>query len=102
MNTESANIRALRERYRRRLVGKLTELDQLTEREAHPHQQEGEGGLDLAQYLHRLAGSSGMYGYQDISTVARAAMRDIEERNRQSLEQHLNRLRALLAEYSSG
>lgn len=70
---DSPQILALKERYKSSFEEKTQLLsDYLTAVE------NGEATLDqvseLGSFLHKLAGSSGMYGYDDISAASREAM----------------------------
>ena len=46
--------------------------------------------------LHKLVGSSGMYGYSDIAQLSRAAMQSNQRNDAQLLVEQLNKLRDLL------
>jgi HPt (histidine-containing phosphotransfer) domain-containing protein len=52
--------------------------------------------IELHQYLHKLAGSSGMYGYSEIAQLSRAAMQSSKRKATQLLTDQLGELRDLL------
>ncbi len=55
---------------------------------------------DTREMLHKLAGSSGMYGYTDISTVCRSAMERADQDDSTSLVNRLEHLKELLEQYA--
>jgi hypothetical protein len=74
MNQDSVKIQQLKHRYRNSLATKLEELDSYLFAFEF-----GEGNIrsrlvELHEYLHKLAGSAGMYGYDDIAKMARDSM----------------------------
>ena len=54
----------------------------------------------LRDDLHKLAGSSGMYGYADISKVCRHAMSAIDEEKLEDLAQYLHEAQQLLKQHA--
>ncbi len=95
MKAESDQVRALRTRYKESLPEKAALV-----REWH-HQETGNGiseaGIDdLSSWLHKLAGSAGMYEYQDISDFARSLMHALPDLNSQELISRLMTLESLL------
>lgn len=55
---------------------------------------------DIKQNLHKLAGSSGMYGYDDLANITREAMQLIDQNNYGRLQQQLLALRNLLRQHA--
>jgi HPt (histidine-containing phosphotransfer) domain-containing protein len=56
--------------------------------------------IETHQCLHRLAGSSGMYGYSDIAELSRAAMQSSQRNDAPLLVEQLNELRDLVEQYA--
>jgi HPt (histidine-containing phosphotransfer) domain-containing protein len=52
--------------------------------------------VEIHQYLHKLAGSSGMYGYSEIAQLSRAAMQSSKCKAIRLLVEQLSELRDLL------
>jgi len=55
---------------------------------------------DTREMLHKLAGSSGMYEYNDISSVCRSAMDRIDQKDYTALVNRLEHLKALFEQYA--
>jgi len=55
---------------------------------------------DTREMLHKLAGSSGMYGYDDISTICRTAMKRVDQSQTSVLINELEQLKDLLEQYA--
>lgn len=55
---------------------------------------------DTREMLHKLAGSSGMYGYADISAVCRSAMERADQGDSSALANRLEHLKELLEQYA--
>jgi len=55
---------------------------------------------DTREMLHKLAGSSGMYEYNDISSVCRSAMDRIDQEDFTALVNRLEHLKELLEQYA--
>lgn len=105
MATDSPQVMALRQRYRQSLTDKSNDLseflNQLSKAEQQSSWQLGdEAAHDLGEYLHKLAGSAGMYGYADIAQLARSAMDDNRQSNTVALFERLNELRSLLEQHA--
>lgn len=82
---EFDQIKALHERYRQSLNGKADSLDSLINEitvsapSTKASQTKQKALLDeLRDWLHKVAGSSGMYGYNEINTKSRALMTDLQ------------------------
>ncbi|MFT7526001.1 MAG: HPt (histidine-containing phosphotransfer) domain-containing protein [Arenicella sp.] len=56
--------------------------------------------IEIHQCLHKLAGSSGMYGYSAIAELSRAAMQSSQRNDAQLLVEQLNELRDLLQQHA--
>lgn len=56
--------------------------------------------LEVKEHMHKLAGSSGMYGYKDVCDVARSSMMAIDSDDTSSLLSDLEQLRDLLLNYA--
>lgn len=92
----SPQIQAIRERYKNSFPEKLTLVSGLVEAltELSPAAMDDAHGA-----LHKLAGSSGMYGYDDIATLCREAMVNVQRQERDELLVKLVELSALLKAY---
>ena len=68
---ESPQVKALKDRYRASFVEKIATLNEQRNALAI----DGDSQLTEAhESLHKLAGSSGMYGYEDVSLLCRKTM----------------------------
>ncbi len=95
---DSLQILAIRARYQKSFAEKLQQLKVL---EANYQKSQKQDALDeLKEYLHKLAGSSGMYGYDDLSHACRAAMAAIDEGMLQTLDQQLVLAQELLSKHA--
>ena len=102
-------IQKLRDRYKSSLVDKSVVISDLllmiSTDGSNPI--DGVGAIDKAcieihQYLHKLAGSSGMYGYPEIAQLSRAAMHSSQVKDAQLLVEQLNKLRDLVQQCALG
>lgn len=101
MTSESAQILAIRARYKKSLVEKAAIIEERTALIKNSSSQEL--AETLAAYrdeLHKLAGSSGMYGYQDICDLCRRAMSNIDASELTDMETRSSELHRLLLEYA--
>lgn len=76
--SDSERILAIRERYRESLGEKAQWLEDWRKE----FQDAGCGSIDsmeLSEWLHKLAGSSGMYDYAEISELARSLMLKVSD-----------------------
>ena len=55
--------------------------------------------LDLHSELHKLAGSSGMYGYDDISEICRLIMKEISGECFHEVISNLEKLNEMFSQY---
>lgn len=91
MTQDSPQILAIKERYKASFPDKADAVKHLLSTV------QSDGDLDLIkEEMHKLAGSSGMYGYEQISAVCRSAMSNADERNRQKLAGDLKKVIDLL------
>ena len=72
-DTESPQIQALKQRYKERLTDKI-ELIQLQISSIIEAGGDADSIEQAHQTLHKLAGSSGMYGYDDVNLLCRKVM----------------------------
>lgn len=93
---ESEKIVQLRRKYQRSLSDKLAELNQLwPPGESRPEGVLGNGS-EFFMYVHRLAGSSGMYGYENLSSTSRQVLNQLERHQVDELPVTVSKLRGLL------
>jgi HPt (histidine-containing phosphotransfer) domain-containing protein len=96
---ESPQIKALKERYRASFPEKVELLRQqrevVVDGQISPQQR-----LQVNEVLHKLAGSSGMYGYDEISAKCREIMAGIDDAVAASLEAQITDLMQLLESVS--
>lgn len=93
----SPQIQAIRERYK----GSLSEKAELIADHIDAITQAQPSAVDDAHgVLHKFAGSSGMYGYDDIALLCRNAMVCAQEVDKDQLLVHLTQLKALFEEYA--
>ena len=96
--SDSVGIDAIKKRYRNSLPDKAEELTQcmiaLTVEQSSDHD------LQAAHaFLHRFAGSSGMYGYDELSVQCQLAIEAIQESDRAKVLAQLQQLKQLLERY---
>lgn len=104
MNQDSIKIQQLKHRYKNSLGEKLEDLDGhllavgFDASGVHTRLDE------LHEYLHKLAGSAGMYGYDDIAQSAREAMvlttPHTEPPSSAAIKQAIGQLRQLLEQHA--
>ena len=105
MYQDSPQIQQLKSRYKASLPEKAAqtaELESLLLGEQAMLQQSLQ---DIHEFLHKLAGSAGMYDYDDIAVLARAAMQFVIAQAAETTDIHqvdaeLSKIRSLLLEYS--
>lgn len=71
--SESPQVKALKERYKQSFVDKI----ELLNSQLLSLNQGADNLLVIHENLHKLAGSSGMYGYSDISDLCRQTMESV-------------------------
>ena len=95
---ESPQVKALKERYKASFPEKIELLnEQLLSLSTQAS--EKSGFVEVRESLHKLAGSSGMYGYDDISLSCRNAMSIIDEADTVGLSSGLKEVIRLLEQY---
>lgn len=93
--SDSPQIQAIKQRYRESLKEKADMVAKFRS------SIEVESQFDLMkEELHKLAGSSGMYGYQDLADTCRAAMGSIDSDAVGVLADQLDLIVGLLNQYS--
>ena len=96
---ESPQIKALKQRYRASFPEKIEllrqQLDAVTDGNISPQQR-----LQVNEVLHKLAGSSGMYEYEDINVSCREIMADIDVIDAADLAHQIAELMLLLERHS--
>lgn len=98
-NPVSPQIAEIRARYQTSLPEKATMIDE------HIYLLSMESVADSLiqethEALHKLAGSAGMYGYDEISLLCRAAMTNTSQQALDTLLSQLSELKNLLEEYA--
>jgi chemotaxis protein histidine kinase CheA len=100
MTQDSDQVRALRQRYKTSLLAKADSIKEQVHEIAVSEHANTQLLNALHADLHKLAGSSGMYGYTDIAELTRAAMQDIAEQSNSELLKHLRKLTDLLEHHA--
>jgi len=100
MNNESIEIQAIKSRYKSSLVEKAEMINSYINQVLDTDFSEIEVYENLNGDLHKLAGSSGMYGYQDIADISRSSMKCIVNGDKETLQTNLVSLRNLLRQYA--
>ena len=96
----STNINAIQARYKASLGEKKMLIDNYRSRLFDTTSSLSELYEEVHADLHKLAGSLGMYGYDDLALQARLAMESALTGNKQELDESLVKLSLLFAEYS--
>lgn len=96
---DSPQIKALKERYRASFPEKIEILRQQCETIADG-QICSKQRLQVNEELHKLAGSSGMYGYHEINTSCREIMAEIDVSDAATLVPKITGLMLLLEQHS--
>ncbi len=91
MSTDSPQVQALKERYKESFQEKLTVVQSMLDDMGRM-----EDFTSIREELHKLAGSSGMYGYSDISGACRSAIECIDDDHESGLAMFLSHLIGLL------
>ena len=96
--SESPQVAAIRARYQTSLMEKSQLIDNHAKavNKANSEAAMQAATHELREDLHKLAGSSGMYGYTDISEVCRKAMRVVDNNVTDELESCLAELQDLI------
>ena len=96
MNTDSPQVQQLKLRYRASFRDKAAELQRFASELSAISKRQAEHLAEARAFLHKLAGSAGMYGYQNIADLARGAMHDIDNGLNPQLIEKITRLCSLL------
>lgn len=96
----SDRINELRMRYKRSLAEKAEMLETLSAKIPTQMPVSEEMQSEIHEFLHKLAGSSGMYGYQDIAELSRAALTELEKQQLPALTEQLVQIRNLLQQHA--
>ncbi len=101
MSNESPQVAALRIRYQNSFPEKsaaLAEFQQLlsVDDDASATTALNQNSETVGDYLHKLAGSAGMYEYDDIAALARQGMAQSKQQDLPALLQSLTQIRGLL------
>ncbi len=91
MSTDSPQVAAIKERYKASFPEKVEVI-----RTALNSVFDNDDLEPVKEELHKLAGSLGMYGYQELAAHCRSAMEHIDQRNRGELINDLNAVIELL------
>ena len=103
MEDDSLQIQAIRARYKTSLPEKAELVAQFTSELSQDDSGNASETLELFRSeLHKLAGSSGMYGYHNICDVCRHAMSAIDNNDLEELKSTAARLSELLIDRSKG
>lgn len=98
--TKSPQVQALQERYKNSLSDKAVTIEShLADLRDNWSASENELA-DTKEMLHKFAGSSGMYGYDDIAELCRVAMDDIDQADLSGLRNHLEQIKLLLEQHA--
>jgi chemotaxis protein histidine kinase CheA len=95
---ESPQIKVLKQRYKASFAEKVELLNQQRDLVADG-QPSSQQLVELHQVLHKLAGSSGMYGYLDINALCRQTMDQIEAIGTDDLVLEIDKLTLLLEQH---
>jgi len=100
MKNESRQIQELKYRYKLSLDDKANMIDDYFRNVVESKSLDSHMLEELNGFLHKLAGSSGMYGYEDIASLSRESMNSIQECRKEDVEKNLVNLRNLLKDYA--
>lgn len=93
--SDSPQVQAIKQRYKESLKDKA---EMVSGFRLNVEMDSGFG--TMKEELHKLAGSSGMYGYQDLADACRAAMSSIDSGAESLLREQLELIIGLLSQYS--
>lgn len=105
MNNNSSEINEIKGRYKASLVDKKKLIDdyvfQLETLEAQSAVSVKVDGVlnNIHDDMHKLAGSSGMYGYMDIASTSRLVMKNVVGKDKLETLKNLKQLSDLLGTY---
>ena len=96
----SDRINELRLRYQRSLAEKAESISKLLVQVREQALEKDDLQVAVHEYLHKLAGSSGMYGYQDIADLCRKTLEELETNELAGLAERLVQIRNLLQQHA--
>jgi HPt (histidine-containing phosphotransfer) domain-containing protein len=102
---DSPQVQQLKARYKASLPEKSAQIAELQRSLLGENAILQQSLQDIHEYLHKLAGSAGMYDYADIAVLARAAMQLLivqaaETTDINHVDAELSKIRSLLLEHS--
>ena len=105
MHQDSPQIQQLKSRYKASLPEKSAQIAELQSLLQSGQPSVPQTLKDIHEFLHKLAGSAGMYDYDDIAALARASMQfvitqPIDAPAIQQVGDELGKIRAVMLEYS--
>lgn len=96
MKNDSPQVQAIRERFRNSFSDKADALKALSQQIKANQQQPEEALNEAHETLHKLAGSFGMYGYDDLSNLCRTGMAQAQSSDMDGLQVSMRELIGLL------
>ena len=101
MSTDSPQVAALKIRYQSSFSEKSTAVAEFqtilaSEDSTYCFSRVNQNSETVGDYLHKLAGSAGMYGYDDIAQIARTGMTQHKQEDLSGLQHSLKQIRDLL------
>ncbi|NND81481.1 MAG: hypothetical protein HKN50_03555 [Gammaproteobacteria bacterium] len=104
MSDRSSQIELLQQRYRTSLIEKSVEIAELRIQYESTDDDESAAlaSQTLGDFLHKLAGSAGMYGYTEIAISARNIMMTLQNDDSGQLSAQLDQLIAMCEQASDG
>ena len=105
MHQDSPQVQQLKSRYKASLPEKSAQIAELQSLIVAGQPSLSQSLQDTHEFLHKLAGSAGMYDYDDIAVLARATMQiiltqPVEAADIQQVDDELSKIRALMLEHS--
>lgn len=96
MNNDSPQVQAIRERFRNSFSEKADTLKSLSKQIVSQTQPPEDVLHATHEVLHKLAGSFGMYGYDDLSSLCRTGMAQAQSSDIDALQTSMQELIGLL------
>ena len=101
MKPESPKIADIRERFKSSLLEKAEVFGQYLDKIVESDETNAELLNELREDLHKLAGSTGMYGYDDLAKMSREAMNLIDSSDEFGAEQKVLAIHNLLKKHAN-
>jgi len=101
MKPESPKITDIRERFKSSLLEKAEVFGQYLDNIVESDETNAELLNELREDLHKLAGSTGMYGYDDLAKMSREAMDLIDSSDEFGAEQKVLAIHNLLKKHAN-